>query len=52
MGTLNKEKLEFSKKSKSDLIKLWPLVRSPKHAEKMLIQLRLPTEPSWPAVHC
>ena len=30
----------------------WRLVRSPKHAEKMLIQLRSPTEPSWPAVHC
>ena len=30
----------------------WTLVRSPKHAEKMLIQLRSPTEPSWPAVQC
>ena len=29
----------------------WRLVRSPKHAEKMLIQLITPTEPSWPAVH-
>ena len=28
----------------------WTLVRSPKHAEKMLIQLRSPTAPSWPAV--
>ena len=28
----------------------WTLVRSPKHAEKMLIQLITPTEPSWPAV--
>ena len=30
---------------------LW-LVRSPKHAEKMLIQLITPTAPSWLAVHC
>ena len=30
----------------------WTLVRSPKHAEKMLIQLRSPTAPSWPAVNC
>ena len=28
----------------------WTLVRSPKHAEKMLIQLITPTAPSWPAV--
>ena len=28
----------------------WRLVRSPKHAEKMLIQLIMPTEPSSPAV--
>ena len=51
-GFSRKNGVEFSKKSKSDLTKLWPLVRSPKHAEKMLIQLRSPTEPSWPAVHC
>ena len=30
----------------------WTLVRSPKHSEKMLIQLRTPTAPSWPAVQC
>ena len=30
----------------------WTLVRSPKHAEKMLIQLISATAPSWPAVHC
>ena len=30
----------------------WTLVRSPKHAEKMLIQLITPTEPSSPAVQC
>ena len=30
----------------------WTLVRSPKHAEKMLIQLISATGPSWPAVHC
>ena len=30
----------------------WMIVRSPKHAEKMLIQLRSPTAPSWPAVNC
>ena len=29
----------------------WTVVGSPKHAEKMLIQLRSPTAPSWPAVH-
>ena len=28
----------------------WTQVGSPKHAEKMLIQLRSPTGPSWPAV--
>ena len=28
----------------------WTLVGSPKHAEKMLIQLRSPIGPSWPAV--
>ena len=49
---LHQNGVEFSKKSKSDLTKLWPLVISLKHAEKMLIQLRSPTEPSWPAVHC
>ena len=30
----------------------WTLVGSPKHAEKMLIQLITPTAPSWPAVQC
>ena len=30
----------------------WTLVRSPKHAENILIQLRSPTAPSWPAVDC
>ena len=49
---LHQNGVECNQKSKSDLTKLWPLVRSPKHAEKMLIQLRSPTEPSWPAVHC
>ena len=29
----------------------WTLVRSPKHAKKMLIQLISATAPSWPAVH-
>ena len=30
----------------------WTLVGSPKHAEKMLIQLISATAPSWPAVQC
>ena len=30
----------------------WTLVGSPKHAEKMLIQLITPTAFSWPAVQC
>ena len=30
----------------------WTVVGSQKHAEKMLIQLRSPTAPSWPAVQC
>ena len=30
----------------------WKGVGSPKHAEKMLIQLRSAMTPSWPTVHC
>ena len=47
---LHQNGVESNQKSKSDLTKLWPVVGSPKHAEKMLIQLRSPTAPSWPAV--
>ena len=47
---LHQNGVEFNHKSKSDLTKLWPVVGSPKHAEKMLIQLILATGPSSPAV--
>ena len=48
---LHQNGVESNQKSKYDLTKLWPVVGSPKHAEKMLIQLISATEPSSPTVH-
>ena len=51
---LHQNGVEFNQKSKSDQVVAasWTLVGSPKHAEKMLIQLISAIGPSWPAVHC